>query len=262
MQREENQLEEALRLAAAEPADRPEFYRILMESTVLILGEADRIPGEEIDLEEGTRIEIQNWMKPDGTQVIPFFSSIEAMRRVVEDETEYLALPARALFEITLGSILILNPRSEIGKEFIPEEIESLLTGGMNHAPQQRIIRKSTEVLIGQPSEYPMEMISSLSKLFARRRNVRAGYIAMMHDTSIDETPHLVVGIEVDGEFEGIAQEAGTVAADTSPNGEPVDLIRIDSRTRFPGNYFFEKVKPFYVRSWGATLRSIFTFGG
>lgn len=38
MQTEENALEKALRKAADEPADRPEFYRILLESKILVIG--------------------------------------------------------------------------------------------------------------------------------------------------------------------------------------------------------------------------------
>jgi hypothetical protein len=42
MQTDENVLETALELAAAAPANRPEFYRLLLESTIFVLGSSGR----------------------------------------------------------------------------------------------------------------------------------------------------------------------------------------------------------------------------
>lgn len=40
-----NKLERALERAAKEPASRPEFYRVLLESEVFILGDSGACPG-------------------------------------------------------------------------------------------------------------------------------------------------------------------------------------------------------------------------
>jgi hypothetical protein len=69
-----------------------------------------------------------------------------------------------------------------------------------------------------------------------------------MHDRSRDEKPHLIVGIEADGDFEKVIRDVGTVAADTAPDGEPVDLIRVVRGESGVGQYFLEEVKPFYER--------------
>ena len=50
---------------------------------------------------------------------------------------------------------------------------------------------------------------------------------ALIQDRSVDEAPHLIVGIEAEGDFENVVREAGTVAADTAPKGEPIDLVRV-----------------------------------
>ena len=78
MQTEDNVLEIALQLAASEPAHRPEFFRLLLESTIFILGSSGQIEEEEglITLKKNTPIQVTNWVKPDGSSVIPFFSSL------------------------------------------------------------------------------------------------------------------------------------------------------------------------------------------
>lgn len=260
-QEDETHLEELLRLAAKEPAHRPEFYQVLLESDVYVLGTAGSGPEGPVTLAEGSTIELQNWESADGTPVLPFFSSLKTLQQAIEVEASYLQLPARALFEMTPGATLFLNPKAPYGKEFLPSEVQSLLADGLSRAPQQRIAEKETRVLLGQPAEYPAQMIDSLTQLFAKHPNVKRGYVALMHDASLDEKPHLIVGIEASDDVERVIAEAGEVAADTAPEGEPVDLLRVQTGDSGVSRYLLEETKPFYERRWGARLRALLGSG-
>src|SRR5690554_7592101 len=57
----ENKLEEILRLAADEPAHRPQFCEVLLSSQVFLLGTTG-VPGTdgEVNLEAGSKIQIQD----------------------------------------------------------------------------------------------------------------------------------------------------------------------------------------------------------
>lgn len=123
----DNPLEHALILAADEPAHRPHFYTILMDSQVYLLGTTE-IQGTEkkVNLKAGSKVQIQHWQKPDGSPVIPFFSSLEVLQKSIATEEAYLVLPVRAFFEMTRGARLFLNPQSDYGKEFSPNEVEQL----------------------------------------------------------------------------------------------------------------------------------------
>jgi hypothetical protein len=46
-------------------------------------------------------------------------------------------------------------------------------------------------------------------------------------------------------------QEAGSVAADTAPHGQPVYLIRVIPGDKGTGTPIIESVKPFYERASG-----------
>ena len=250
MQTEDSVLEIALELAASEPAHRPEFYRLLLESTIFIIGSSASEQLEEgpVTLKANTQIQVTNWVRPDGSSVIPFFTSLRALQQAITSDETYLALPARTSFEITRGAELILNPRSEFGKEFTSAEVEALLTEGVNKVATPMVAEKATEVLLGQPANYPKAMVASLTTLLAKHSNVKAAYLAQMYIRSQDEKPHLMVGIEADGDFENVVREAGTVAADTAPEGEPVDLIRVVRGQSGMAKYFLKEVKPFYER--------------
>lgn len=254
-----NPLESALAKAADDPASRPEFYRLLLESNVFIIGHSDSPESQgHINVPAGARLSIVNWEKADGTAVIPFFASLEALQRALEDEATYVALPARSLFEITLGATLVLNPASPYGKEFFPREVKALLETGMNHVAESRTVEKETQVLLGQPRNYPVEMVSSITRLLARHPNIVAAYLCLMHDASTGDRPSLVVGFLAEGDAAQALREAGSIAADTAPKGEPVDFVLLRSGEQGISQYMLEEVKPFYERSWGAKLRSMF----
>ncbi len=102
-----NDLEFALQRAADEPAARPEFYKLLVESTIYILGDTDYADEGGFVIPTGAKFEIMNWQRQDGSKVIPFFTSVSALQKAIEKEQTYLALPARSFFEITQGASLV-----------------------------------------------------------------------------------------------------------------------------------------------------------
>jgi len=257
---QENALEKSLRLAADEPAHRPDFLRTLLNSNVYVLGTAGTGEGK-VRLEAGSNISIAHWQKNDDSIVIPFFSSLQTLQRSITSEESYLEIPVRSLFEITLGTHLVLNPKSPYGKEFFPEEVRHLLADGIGEKPVQRTVEKNTQVLLGQPSQYPSKMLSSLSQLLAGHRNVTRAFLALMHAPSSDLKPHLIIGIEADGDIERVIREAGSVAHDSAPDGDPVDLYRVRKDDSGLSEYFITQTTPFYERKPKGWLRSLFGFG-
>ncbi|AHG19037.1 endopeptidase IV [Chania multitudinisentens RB-25] len=257
----ENQLERLLRLAVAEAAYRPAFFRELLDSTVYILGDSEQLQQEgEVILNAETPVNIQHWEKQDGSSVVPFFSSLETLQKAVEVEQPFIAMPARVLFEITQGADLFLNPKAEYGKEFFPDEIAMLLATGGVVKPVERDIDKETQILLGQPEEYPAAMVEALTTLFSQRKPVRRAFLALMHDRAVDEKPNLLIGLEVDGEqaeIEALISEAGSVASETALNDDPVDFCLVAEKEAGVSHYMLTHTQPFYQRRWGSWLRNI-----
>jgi|SRR5690625_2534156 len=257
----ENEIEYALRRAAEEPGDRPAFYKLLLDSKIFILGKSDSLDEGETVLRKDTNVAIIKWQDEDGNPVIPFFTSLLTLQRSIEQEQPYLALMARDFFELTQGSNLVLNPSSPYGKEFYPQEIATLLKSGTNSEPEHRLIEKETQVLLGQPADYPSEMISAITRLLSKHANVKAAYLASMNQPDVMPSKSLVVGIEGDGKIEEVIREVGAVAADTRPRELPVDLIQVQPSEAGLSEYMLNSTKPFYERSWGAKLKLAFGRG-
>src|SRR3546814_10035159 len=109
-----NDLEVVLARAATEPADRPELYRVLLASEVFVLGHTESKGEGRVTVPSGEKLSIVNWEKADGTPVIPFFASLEALRRALKEEQSYVALPARSLFEVPAGATLVDRKRTRL----------------------------------------------------------------------------------------------------------------------------------------------------
>lgn len=257
----ENVLERLLKLAVTEPAHRPAFYSELLNATVLILGDSKQVPQDgDVITNADTPIDIQHWEKQDGGSIIPFFSSLEALQTAVKDEQPFIALLARVLFEITQGADLFLNPKAEYGKAFYPEEVAMLLATGGDARPTEHYVDKDTQIMLGQPEEYPAAMVDALTSLFSQRKPVRRAFLTLMHDPAADEKPNLLVGLEVDGEraeIEDLINEAGSVASETAPGEGPVDFCLVSEKERGISHYLIAHIQPFYQRRWGSWLRNI-----
>lgn len=244
-------LEEVLKLAAVEPAHRPEFFSLLMETSVVVPGERAEA-GAVIDA--STPVDLQHWEKEDGTSLIPCFTSVSALEQAVSGEQAYLIMPVRTLFEITQGETLFLNPKLPEGKEFSPREIADLLGEEGSALTQQTVLEGGTSLLLSEIAAPPAQMIDSLTQLFATHKSVRRAWVAYIRE-SADQPANLLIGIEADGDIDGIIQAAGSVATDTMIEDEPVDICRVVAEDKGVSHFFTAHLKPFYERRWGSFMR-------
>ncbi|WP_145573305.1 enhanced serine sensitivity protein SseB [Yersinia alsatica] len=264
-------LESLLKLAATESIHRTAFFRALLDATVLVLVDDAELRGEEGEMTftAGDGVNILHWEKQDGESVIPFFTSVEVLQQaldIAEDQSidtekqPFIAMPVRVLFEMTQGAYLFLNPKSEHGKEFWPQEVAMLLENGGLAQPAEMVVDKESQILLGQPEEYPAAMVDALIQLFSQRKPVRRAFLALMHDKSVDEKPNLLIGLEVDGsddEIDQLIQEAGNVASDHAPDDGPVDFCVVNEKERGVSHYLMTHTQAFYQRKWGSWLRNV-----
>lgn len=268
---DDQSLESLLKLAATESIHRIAFFRALLEATVLVLVDHSAQGSEdgEMSFTAGNGVNILHWEKQDGESVIPFFTSVEVLQQALDlaedhpidsEKQPFVAMPVRVLFEMTQGAHLFLNPKSEHGKEFWPQEVAMLLENGGLAQPAEMTVDKESQILLGQPEEYPAAMVDALIQLFSQRKPVRRAFLALMHDKSVDEKPNLLVGLEVDGteeEIDQLIQEAGNIASDHAPDDSPVDFCLVSEKERGVSHYLMTHTQAFYQRKWGSWLRNV-----
>lgn len=123
MTNEETPLEALLREAVAEPDRLPVFCRTLLDSWVLL--PTGHKPPSSSTSERPIPIPVRTI---DGKSVIPFFSSERTLRLAFPVEPICAAIVVRDLFRLALESVHHLNPASEFGRMFPPDEVGALLS--------------------------------------------------------------------------------------------------------------------------------------
>jgi hypothetical protein len=243
----ENALESVLRKSVTEPAYRPEFYRLLLSEELVVLTKPNCLEEGSYTLQEDTTVDISTL--DDGR--IPVFTSTDRIfdKGVIKEKVPFLAMKGADLFGLAKGAKYILNPYSDYGKELLAEEVTNMLDGTVLEAKHKQItIEKETQVLIGQPAIYPQKVVNSLRTLFSTKPVVKAAYLGWIHDPASADPPHLIIGLDLDGEDPSVTNEAGFTAYQHLQPDEIVDFIRIRNGGSLV-DYFVRETTPFYVRA-------------
>ena len=113
-------------------------------------------------------------------------------------------------------------------------------------------------LLLSEVAEPPAQMIDSLTTLFKTIKPVKRAFLCSIKE-SADEKPVLLIGIEADGDIDEIIQAAGSVATDTLPGDEPIDICQVKKGEKGISHFITEHITPFYERRWGGFLRDLKT---
>ena len=245
-----NELEQALVAAVGDAAARPAFYRKLLESQVYIVPVGGRPEVENGTVKAGSQIALQALDK-EGVRFTPFYSSPEMIARMSAEPVEYLALNARAFFEMTRGSALVMNPNS-FGKEFLPAEVDAMLSGQLFEPRERHVAGGNEQVMIGQPSKFPQALAAALSKLFKGRLCVTKAFLAQYVNPARNPDPGLLIAVELDNpaEWDKVIGDAGVVIQSLHPDHKFADFIRYEAGAGGVFDYFAKSVKPFYQRGF------------
>ena len=240
----ENALEQALVKAAKNPAAGPDFYRLLLDSNLLVMGTAEGMESasEEFALSPGGKLNLVTGLK-DGVQYLPVFSSMPRMQEFVKQETKFLSIRGRDLLDITRGAPVILNPASEYGKEFSANEILQLLDVPGAGIPQYSI-----------EEDYPAALVEALASVFTARPDVLTAWMVKVGFSDRGGERHPLVGIEMDtsGDWPSLIKAIEDTAQAQVP-GMVFDLHRVDRINPIGLTEALLKTRPIYVGAAGAS---------
>lgn len=248
-----NALEQALHNAAIDENKVEVFYKLMMESRVFILGKpAKEITDANFVLSDDDELLINHWESDeDKSPVIPFFTSLQTLQRTIPEDEPYLEVPTEALFRMTLGVPMVLNPNTEYGMEFSPEDVVSLL-GSDNVNNLQELIDggeyDENGVYLELIRETPEVLVKTMSEVMGDFPEIEAAYLAVIHEPSVDPEPHLLVGIKGHGDLDtAIEQLAGRIPEDDNDSDfEMFDFFTMSEEDPDITDFLLERVKPFY----------------
>ena len=239
----ENPLEEALVKAVKHPAQSQDFLRLLLDSDLLVMGTVIVTEGAKdgvVTAGPGSQFSLVTGEK-DGAHFLPVFSSLTRMQTYAQKECKYVAMKGRALLELTRGAPLTLNPGSEYGHAFTPEEIARLLEPNLPRAPLQASYGQA-------PLHQPLA--DALSEVFDRRGDVATAWMVQVR--TADGTV-LVVGVETAAAMASLMPDIQAMARDRVP-GVAFDVQKVDRAQPLAFSEAMLKAPPFYPRAPRAPL--------
>jgi len=245
-----NDLEKILHKAAVDHSEAPAFYEELMESKIFVLGKPENENAQgAFTLEEEQAVIIQHWEREtDQSPVVPFFTSLQMLQHAIDTDEPYLELTTVDLFQLTMGAPLVLNPNSDFGMEFDPEDVAVLLDTDLM-VNSEHILDEQTEVLLGQAENVSEVFKSVLTEFFSKHAEVEASYIGTIQIPEDDDKEHLMVGIQGKGRFEQIIdtliQKISLLEDDMMY--DTVDFYVIDQDDPDISQFMVENITPFYV---------------
>lgn len=244
----QNDLERSLVKASGEPAHRPQFYKDFSNADIFIVQHGAPPPTEhtETTLSVGTTIQIQS-IEHNGQPYIPIFSSLMRLQATLSQEVDYLGMNAMELMNLTQGAAMLLNPGSDYGKEFTRSEVASILDGSIWKPTERYTVQKEVKVMLGQPKNFPTELVDALSRFFKKKKQVKRAWIAHIFNPDDGQKQHTLIAVEVSGDFDELSAEAGIVINSVRIPDPPVDVMPITGKGGLE-DYFLKQTKPFYER--------------
>lgn len=234
----ENDLEHALVRASNDAAHAADFYKCLVDSVVLFI-QRPVASGNDESVGIAT-------MDIDGAMHLPIFSSLTRLQETISQEVSYAGVNALEFLRMTAGSPLVLNPASDYGKQITAEEAAAIVDGSIFESHGRHTAPQGSAYIIGEPKNYPTELVEVLKRMFAGRPEISRAWVAQIMLVDTDDAPHTVVGIESAGDMQQLASDAHSVLLHAEIADPPVDFVSVSDSDGVDG-YFLDK-EPFYAR--------------
>lgn len=91
------------------------------------------------------------------------------------------------------------------------------------------VIQKDTKVTLGQPANYPHDMVDAMSSFFKKHKEVKSAYLFLIHKDG-DEKPNLLFVIDFTGDKAVLFPQIAAVAQSFLNKDEYIEIVPRDSR--------------------------------
>lgn len=164
--------------------------------------------------------ELGKWSKEREETLISTYDDLSHMVLKSEHVEGFVINPYNQNFVITKEVIEYFNRNSEV------------------------VIKKDTEVKLGQPADYPYEMTKALSSFFKKNKDIESAYLFLAHKEG-DQKPNLMLIIETSGDKSILFPKIAAVAREFLAKEEYIDLVTLDSNF---GKNAIKDSTPFYKK--------------
>lgn len=215
-----NMVERQLVAAAhGDAAAQKAFERFILDETLYVATPEAPAEHGETTLQAHSSLRLLNVPLNDGRQAAAVFTSPQRIYEAF-GEVGYVALQGRALFEVICTGPAALNPGQPYGVVWEPASLSWMI--GL---PVERVVEKATTLMLGSPSEPPLDLITRLKAALARVAGVEGAWLALAVWPD-DQRQSWYVDVRFAGDDREPVQRAFSAALDGADlAGRPVDMV-------------------------------------
>lgn len=178
------------------------------------------------------KIGFATWEKEDGTPIVPAYSNLELLQAGVPDEIPRMALACDKLLSIIRGSYLLLDPQTEMSREFAPTELDGVLVALQTPREEPRKIGELLDAIEAE-----------LTACFKKDARVKKAYL------ELQQQQKLVVAIACDeNEFEEVRAKADWLIRSVVGAEAALEVVHAPSSSL--AVRLAKSVEPFYRKKW------------
>jgi hypothetical protein len=230
----ENEIERMLMRASTEPAIRPAFVRALMDAEIQIVLVPDKplLPGPDgkTTVPAGVKLAMPSATRGE-ERLVPFFTAPSRARAWFPGDHIVAPEKTRDLFARFPDTSFFLNPRSNYGKEFVPDEVKRLLAGHFEDGPQMQVIERPEQVLLAHPKEIPVDLIAALARELSAVPTVRGAWLMLAMRQGAGQQSWML-GVDHQGSWEDVRAAIGRAVQGDILNGWMLDAMPLDNSPR------------------------------
>lgn len=103
----------------------------------------------------------------------------------------------------------------------------------------------SLEILLMQPKEFPIELLSVLNKFFSSRNNIQKAYFSIVQFSNSLDSVDFLIAIEANTDVAGEIDKVKKYIPNYMCDMKKMKVVVVDAEQQ-PFNNYFSKIKPFY----------------
>jgi hypothetical protein len=138
-----------------------------------------------------------------------------------------LARRTRDLFGRYPEASFVLNPRSDLGKEFTPTEVKRLLASCFEDGAEAITLPAGQQLLLGHPSDVPDELISALAREFSVEKSIRGAWLMLAARAGHPE-PSWMLGVDHGGSWSTVQAAINRAVQGNVLKGRPLDAVPLE----------------------------------
>jgi SseB protein C-terminal domain/SseB protein N-terminal domain len=228
----ENDIERLLMRASTHPSERRSFMRALLDTEVFVVlvPEGGRIvPSQDgnATIPQGTKLNMPSAMLGE-KRLFPFFTRPSRARAWFKDDHIVAPYQSRDLFTRYPDTSFLLNPGSDYGKEFLPDEVKRLLSGRLGEGVDEITLLDEPQLLLAHPSDIPTDLIAALAREFSAIDTVRGAWLMLaMHAGQAEQS--WMLGVDHKGSWQTVLDAITRAVNGNILNGRMLDAVPLDA---------------------------------